>query len=79
MKKVKTDARTEKVKANLRWMSEHPGEWLWWSWHIYAVSARGVTAPSFERRQISTQGSKDGYGPYKGWKGGLWVRYVGAA
>ena len=72
-----SDAATDKIKENLLWMAAHPGEWLnWTDSSFYPVSARGIGAPSFERCLVSRQGSKDGYGPHKGWKGGLWVRYV---
>ena len=72
-----SDALTDKIKENLRWMAENPGEWLWWGASFFPVSARGVAAPSFELCIVSRQGSRDGYGPHKGWRGGLWVRYLG--
>ncbi len=68
---------TPEVRANLDWMAEHPGEWLWWAQSRHPVSAHGVKAPSFERRYVSWQCVHDGYGPHRDWKPGLWVRFVG--
>ncbi len=68
---------TEGMKERLRWMFEHPGAWLHWSVQMYPPSSRHIHEPSFERRVVSHTSVHDGYGPYKDWAPGLWVRYVG--
>ena len=80
MSEARIDRRgqaTEDMKARLRWMAEHPGEWLYWSPSPHSVTARGITAPSFERVAVSHDSVLHRYGPHKDWEPGLWVRYVG--
>lgn len=71
-----SDAKTERIKASLAWMAEHPGEWLYWGDKRFSSTSRQVREPSFERRYISPSVKSFENHPFNSWKCGLWVRFI---